>query len=220
MHIELLLPLVAAVSYCPTFTCNWLPDNVCANYTGGSAFQLNSRNACSSSQYCSAVSVALWALVVNASGLSSAVSPVSYCVTIANTTDSFQPSDCGQRFYGKEFKNNETLVLCESYQDCVLNDGTTTTCMCVFRTDGLGVCEAHPSNEQLFGEYWDECEDDDMIRSEDAANYWLYYIAYWEYTQSTVDCLDLFFEINNITSLYDDYESGVALGMFSLITLS
>jgi len=218
MHIRVLLPLIAAASYCPTFTCEYLPQSVCANYTGGSAFQLNSQDPCAPYEYCSLPYVARWAEVVNTQGLSSVVPSASRCISL-NTTNLFEASDCGQRLTGKEFAGNATLVLCDTYEDCILTDGTTTSCMCVFRTDGKGVCEAHPSNEQLFGKYWEECGDDSVLHSQDTAEYWLYYMAFWEFTQSTVKCVDIFYEIGNITSLYEDYDGAGVIGVFSLLVI-
>ena len=222
--IALFLSLIVfgSATYCPTYTCDTtLSVNVCASYASGSAFKLNS-NGCQDNYQCSAIAVAAWAGLINATG-SSASSGATYACTAVPTTSNtstvtFTSVSCGTKLSNKNFKSGQTVVACTSSSDCRLTDDTYTTCMCVFKTDGSGICEASTSNDQVYGGYWADCGTSSTLTDEDTAVYWAFYLMYWEYTQSTVSCMSTFLETATLSDLYDNY-SGAAALVFGLLAL-
>ena len=201
---------LTGASYCPTFTCDAdMTTNVCASYMSGSAFKLNS-NGCQSNYYCSAIATGLWAELINGSSTSSGS---TYSCTAASTSGtttstSFTSMSCGTKLSNKNFKSGQTVISCTADTDCKLADDTYTNCMCVFKTDGTGICEADLNNDQVYGGYWNDCGASDTITDEDIAAYWTFYYLYWEYTQSTVSCMNIFHETTILSNLHTAYTGG------------
>lgn len=217
------LATFSQATFCPTFSCDpGLTENVCASYVSGSAFKLNS-NGCKSGYYCSALTVANWAAQVNL--LSSTAFSSSPCLadTSSTTTTSgtWTSVSCGTKLPNKKFKSGQTVIACTADTDCKLTDDTNTKCMCVFKTDGSGICEAHNSNDQVFAEYWNDCGTSSIIDDEDTYAYWEFYRMYWEYTQSTVVCMSIFTETTMLADLFDAYDDASTLlaGVLGLLAL-
>ena len=214
---------LGSASYCPTYSCDAsLTSNVCASYVSGSAFKLNS-NGCQTDYYCSAIAVGLWAELINASSTSSGstMSCTAATTSTTTTTTSFTSMSCGTKLSNKTFKSGQTVISCTADSDCKLADDTYTNCMCVFKTDGTGICEASTSNDQVYGGYWTDCGTSNTITDEDTAAYWVFYMLYWEYTQSTVSCMSIFLETTTLSDLYDAYDGAAALaaGVLGLLAL-
>ena len=212
----LTVTVLVSASYCPTFTCDSsLTTNVCASYTSGSAFKVNS-NGCQSGYECSAIAVATWADLINASGSTSSGSTTS-CTAVSTstttTTTTFTSMSCGTKLSNKTFKSGQTVISCTADTDCKLADDTYTNCMCVFKTDGTGICEASSSNDQVYGGYWTDCGTSNTITDENTAAYWTFYMLYWEYTQSTISCMSVFLETTTLDDLYSSYNSALALAI-------
>lgn len=215
---------LGSAGYCPTYTCDSsLASNVCASYTSGSAFKLNS-NGCQSGYYCSSLATSVWAILL--SGTGSATGTTLSCTqssTTSTTTTSttFTSYSCGTKLSNKTFKNGQTVISCASDTDCLLTDGTYTDCTCIFKTDSNGVCEAHTSNDAVYGGFWTDCGSSNTITDEDTAAYWVWYMLYWEYTNSNVSCMSIFMETTLLSDLYDAYDGAatLAVGVFGLLAL-
>jgi hypothetical protein len=121
----------------------------------------------------------------------------------------------------KNFKNDQTVISCNNGNECVLKDDTTTSCMCVLKTDGTGICKAHESNDQVYAKYWSDCGSSNMIDDMDTAAYWMFYMMYWEHTQSTVTCMNIFSETTRLSDLQDAYEGAATLvvGVYIFLAL-
>lgn len=203
-------------SLCPLYTCANLPSNICAQYMGDSHFQLN-YNHCLQGHWCSALSTREWAETFTANpGLT--LNSTYYCsptvVDLAGTIRSqFRGYDCGSKKPGQTFKSGQIVNSCTTDTDCELSDGSFSECMCVFKSDGTGVCTATKDNDQVFPEFWDECGDSNYIDSLKAAYFWVFYLYFWEYTKSTVPCVHVFMEIGDLNDLYVDYIGAGALGI-------
>ena len=217
------LAAFSQATFCPTFACDsGLGDTICASYVSSSSFKLNS-NGCKSGYQCSALTVANWAAQVNVIG--STISTSSPCLaestTTTTTSGTWTSVSCGIKLPNKKFKNGQTVVACTADTDCMLTDDTYTKCMCVFKVDGSGICEAHNSNDQVFGGYWNDCGSSSIIDNEDTYAYWEFYRMYWEYTQSTVVCMNIFIETTQLADLLDAYNgaSTLLVGVFGLLAL-
>lgn len=198
-----LLCLVSS-GYCPTYSCSALATNVCASHTSSSSFQLNS-NGCSAGYYCSAAAANYWALNL----FVTRTSPGTTLACSANPASTYTPTtpmNCGTKQNPhKNFKNGQTVLSCSSDTDCALVDGTYADCTCIFKSDNTGICEAHTSNDQVFGGFWKDCGSSNTITDKDTAAYWSFYVAYWEYTKSTVSCMNIFEETATLSKLYSAY---------------
>lgn len=215
------LTALSTAAFCPTYTCDSsLPVSTCASFTGSQAFKLNS-NGCSTGYYCSAIALSEWAQLL----YTSTVSPTSTypCSVSSDTTasSSFTSLSCGTKLANKNFKNSKTIVSCTAHTDCVLVDSTYTTCMCVFKTDGSGICKAHNSNDDVYAGYWTDCGPSEVINDEDKVNYWNFYMTYWEYLQSTVECTNIFSEVTTLAELQSVYdgEGILTMGVICLLAL-
>lgn len=202
--LSLLLSLISA-GYCPQYTCDSnLATNVCAAYTSGSTFKLNS-NGCQANYFCSSTQMSTWAILL--SGTGSATGTTYSCT--ANPTSTapsvFTSKSCGTKMANKNFKNGQSVVACASDTDCLLVDGTYTDCMCVIKFETTGICEAHVSNDQVFSGFWKDCGVSGVITDQAIADYWTFYLLHWEFTQSTVNCMGIFKETATLSDLYDAY---------------
>ena len=198
--LSFLLCLVSS-SFCPSYSCSALTSNVCASQTSKTTFQLNS-NGCAAGYYCSAVATSLWANTLSNTSVG-ATFPCS--VNPASTYTPTTPVNCGTKNPHVTFKSGQTVLSCSHNYDCTLVDGTYTECVCILKSDNTGICRAHFSNEQVYGGYWKDCGSSNTITDKDTAAYWAFYLAYWEFTKSTVSCMSIFEETATLTKLYNAY---------------
>lgn len=204
---------VLSVNVCPTYSCDsTMASNTCAVYVGSYAFKINS-NGCMDGYTCSAVTISTWAGKIFTGGLgtSTTAKECEAVTTDTTATGTFISAACPAKLANKSFKSGQTVQTCEEDEDCLLSDGTKTLCVCGFRTDGLGICSADYSNEQLFGGFWEECGSSNVITDEDTALYWTAYMANWVYEQSTIDCTAIFAENQQVKKLFDNYDAAGVL---------
>ena len=128
---------------------------------------------------------------------------------------------CGTKLPSKTFKNGHSVVSCTSNIDCKLSDDTYSDCICIFKTDGTGICEASTSNDQVYSGYWTDCGTANALTDPETAAFWTFYMMFWEYTQSTVSCIDIFKEVKTLHELYERYNAATAAtcAVFSLFLL-
>ena len=209
-----LLALTHAAMVCPTYTCESLPSKTCAKYSAATdPIKLNS-DGCPSGSRCSIYGVNSWL---------QDGSDTYYCTAIPNTstttTTTVIPS-CTSKNSQKSFKNQAISVTCNSHMDCQLVDGTRGFCKCVMGSETTGICEPDAANEEVFFGYWEDCGTDNTLSAEEYY-YWSYYKSVWVYTQSSVHCNDIFFEIQMLSTLLDakDGAATLAVGVFGLLAL-
>ena len=214
------LIVLGSASVCPKYTCDsGLASNVCASYTNGQDFKLNS-NGCQSGYYCSAIATSLWSILLSGvGGTGTTYSCIADTTSTTTTSGTWTSMSCGTKLANKNFKNGQTVISCTSDNDCQLADLTTTDCGCIFKADGTGICEAHQSNDQVYAGYWNDCGTSNVITDEDTAAYWVFYILYWEFSQSTVSCMSIFMETQALSDLFDAYDGAAALAVFGLLAL-
>ena len=204
MVIQLFLLGLASASICPLYSCSSeLPEDICGTRLDYQTFLLNS-NGCSSSD-CSVFTLSAWTW--NSESITQACAPVH---------DPFQPAlnwtsqRCPSMQENKGFKNYAQNLTCYSEEDCELQDGSYTECVCVYRSDGMGVCRADPSDPVTFAGYWEECNANyGYIKDQKAYMYWTWYRENWVWTQSNVDCVGMFWELDKLQYLQGEYESAV-----------
>ena len=210
---------------CPTFTCNPIEGNVCASYQGNSVFKLNS-NGCNSGYYCSAFVTSQWAIQLSQDKAASQGNmPCDPEFTSTLTNGNWDSMSCGTKLPNKSFQSYKSLqngqlsAACSGDSDCLLDDGTYANCVCVFSETGSGVCDAHSSNDQVYGEYWGNCTKG-VIEGQDKALYWSFYKMYWAYTQTTLTCMKIFIETAMLSDL-SEFNSAkmLAVGVVGLLTL-
>jgi len=203
---------LGSASYCPTYKCDSsLASNVCASFTSGQTFKLNS-NGCQSGYYCSSIATSIWSILLSGTGTAgSTYSCLAESTFTTTTTNTWTSMSCGTKLANKNFKNGQTVISCTSDTDCQLADLTYSDCGCIFKTDGSGICEASTSNDQVYAGYWNDCGASNTITDQDTAIYWVYYVMYWEYSQSTVSCMSIFWETQTLRHLYDAYNGAAAL---------
>jgi len=207
-------------AYCPTFTCDTdLGANVCSVYSSGSAYKLNS-NGCQPGYVCSATAVALWAEIIHANGSTDKTSFLCTAYT-PPAQSTWTAVNCGTKLANKNFKSGNIVIPCTADTDCVLADYTYTLCMCVLGSDGKGVCQASTSNDQVYGGFWRDCGSGGTISDQDIAEYWAFYMMYWEYGQSTVECMSIFMETTMQGGLLEAYNGAgtLAATVVGLLTL-
>jgi hypothetical protein len=216
---------ILSFAICPKFTCDGsLEPNVCVRYDVGHDFKLNSKG-CQAGTSCSAISASMWADNILSTESTYLPSQTLLCETDINsaytTTGTWTAMSCGTKLPNKGFKNGQTVVACNIDEECVLADGTISQCMCILKTDGTGICEASTSNEQVYGGYWTDCGSGSVIDDRDTAVYWVFYMMYWEYQQSTVPCMSLFVEPTIFNDLFNAYVGAVkvSVGVLGMLIL-
>ena len=219
MALALLFSLQWSVfaSHCPAFSCaTTLQDNMCALLIGEATFKVNSQG-CDGSHSCSAFSLLSWA--GRSASTASSGFPCSPVVpaSSASVSGEWGYAPCPSRKLDKDFKSGSLVITCSSRLDCLLMDNTTTTCECVLRTDGLGICQSDISS-QAFSGYWEECGSLNQLSSEIAYNYWSLFATYWTLEQSNIDCMSIFIEQQALDAARSVYNAG-ATAFLAGITL-
>ena len=201
MALWLLIGLATA-SRCPSYTCKALANNTCVEFVSGQAFNLNTEGC--QSGYCSAVTVDAW---TQATGSLSANLPCS------GTAPSLPSaiSSCPTKLLKKDFLSGASVLTCTSSADCVLEDYSQQPCKCGFREDGLGVCEPHTSNSDVFGDFWSECGKENSISDETIGQYWALYMNIWVYIQGAVSCSNMLAEMQKLAQLGVNHAAFISL---------
>jgi hypothetical protein len=192
---------------------------------GNSAFKLNS-NGCNTGYFCSAFTTSQWAKQLSQDiNVKEGKMPCDPEFTSTVTNGNWDSMSCGTKLPNKNFQSFKNLqsgqlnTKCDSNSDCLLDDGTYANCVCVYSENGSGVCEAHSSNDQVYGEYWSNCTNG-VIEGQDKALYWSFYKMYWAYTQTTLTCMNIFIEKTMLSDLstYNGAEL-LVVGVVGLLTL-
>lgn len=101
--------------------------------------------------------------------------------------------ECGKKKSRREFVSGKKLVLCSSEDDCILQDGTNTTCQC--GADGSKYC-VPAWDSSTFNSYWTECG---QGIKRDRLNYWILFKEFYPLwaTSTDLNCIrDTIYEIN------------------------
>ena len=212
---SLLLLALTEAAVCPVYSCSSeIPDDLCGTRIDYQTFQLN-ENGCSGSHECSVHTFSAWTW-----------SSESIAFSCAAVLDPFPKAGNWTAFMcppvqeNKGFKNYAQNLTCYSDEDCELQDGSYAECVCVYRNDGLGVCKPDPSDTVTFAGYWSECKaNHGYIKDQKAYMYWTWYVQNWVWTQSNVECVSMFWEMDKLQYLQGEYESavGVTLGAVALL---
>ena len=218
----LLVALLGLVSArCPTVTCETLSENMCAQQTGPNAYSVNS-DGCNSDSTCSMTAyLAVLAITATSTGGTTTYNSLSCQTSPSDSTSTLEckPVMCETKFEAKNWSNGGTLLLCQTDSDCLMQDGTWSTCVCVPREDKNGVCAPHHSNIDVFAGYWTNCGLNNVMAEEVSYNFWSYALNFWTYMQSDVSCNDIFYELAQYDSLYSDYEAAEVVGISAVVGL-
>lgn len=194
-----------AAARCPAVSCASLSSNICVQQTGAYAYTVNS-DGCDSGSACN---MAAYLTLLETTDLTTTNSKSLSCYTLPTNTNEvdWKPVSCEAKLPAKVWSNGGTLLLCQDDSDCLMQDGTWTTCACVPREDKNGVCVPHPSNTDLFARYWTDCGLNNVLAEEVAYTYWSFALTNWVYTQSDMSCRDIFYEVDQYDSLLGHYEA-------------
>ena len=205
--------------HCPVFTCNGenIGTNICGKWVEKQVLEVNSKG-CQEGHHCSAYALMYWANFNASVTASSFPCSPDVPVTLESHEGEWAYAMCPTRRENKDFKSGSLVLTCSSSLDCVLSDSTVTTCECVLRTDGLGVCQADISSEAFAG-YWLDCGSENVIRREETYQYWSLYATYWILQQSNIECLDVFLEDQTLRSARSLYDQASALTLVSVCLL-
>lgn len=199
---------------CPTFTCESLDANVCATKNLG-IFQVNA-NGCEAGSYCFGGAVIFW------SGWTYKETNTTLLCFPGSPLDSFNPSHqvvlhCPPPDPSKKFKSGNMVISCSSSDDCELVDGSHTTCRCWLNSYDTGICSPSDQNEDWLGaNYWRDCGADYFIEDRNTAIYWQVYGMAWITSHSSINCLDVFAEINSLQEFQDQIDTGASYDSFKL----
>jgi len=172
-----LLPLSLSL-VCPTFTCADLTSGTCAEKVTEETAKL-STIPCPTGQFCSGQRLYedWWWNSGTALGSSYAcVSEASYAHTSVLDKEPYAQWPCF------EFESNKGLASgshpkdCQSDDDCLLEDGSRSSCLCGFRGVGQlnstsGVCQPHQS-DPIFISNWVACNSERLIENRDVGFYY------------------------------------------------
>ena len=205
----LLLPLLYTAwgaASCALYSCTAsLPANMCINRLNSYSFEINS-NGCDVGYQCSITDVVDWQdeATENTMACSPQTTPTSQA--------SSPPSPACPPFQlQKGFLSGSSFLSCQHDPDCVLQDGSHTSCLCVFRSDGLGVCLADVSNTAVFQQYWIDCGPEGKVKDQETALYWDLERKWWPWTQSNLLCNNVFSEMALLQDAATAYDCCVRL---------
>ena len=157
-----LLPLSLAL-VCPTFTCDNLSSGVCAVKDTEATARL-SNNPCPSGQFCSGQRLYedwWWDSGTPVSSSYLCLNEGTSKHTSALDKQPYAQWPCFAREPRKDLDSGRHPKDCQSDNDCLLKDGTLTSCVCGFRQNGLvnttmGICQPDIS-DTMFYVYWAKC---------------------------------------------------------------
>lgn len=164
--LSVLFSLAASIS-CPSFTCDTLDTNMCASKASDGSFKLN-ENGCETGFYCQGLLIRWWATnEVYEKNTTISCAPGDFLSDANSTVPPTLTHTCLTPNPNKKFKNGKLVVSCSSDNDCLLVDGTNTTCFCAFNSGSNGYCIPSLSNEEFLGpDYWRDCGSRSLLRIE------------------------------------------------------
>ena len=197
---------------CPAVSCTSLSTDLCASRTGGS-LQINS-NGCPAGTQCSAALTYQWWFTLGGSLTYACQSTPSVVET------AWSPRACKTQQSSRNFKSLNSLVLCSTDQDCVLQDGSyaSGSCICALRSGATGTCQPDPSNS-VFAGYWTDCGADNEITDKVTYDYWAHYMTNWVYLQSDLSCYNFLLEVADMAALKSEYDSAAMLAFTLILVL-
>lgn len=221
MAIVLFVSLLLGVqATCPTVTCASLMPNMCAQQLSASALQLNA-DGCWDDYECYIGDYVNWVALTELTTVT--LSCVPETPTPEPSMDVYN-WPCLEREYNKEFASGEARVLCMQDSDCVTTDGSyeSGACVCVPRSDAMGVCRPSPSNQDIFAEYWADCAryGTNSITDSAAYSYWAYALQNWVYAQSDLFCMGVFSELEIMEDLREEYQAAALLAATAVLLLA
>ena len=167
---------------------------MCANRLPDNTYQINARG-CGRDHYCTAAGTYIW--VLEGTTTSTYHCLRDFDLPSTSTTVEWSTAVCPSKLIDRDFRNGQTVVICDSNTDCALRDGTYTQCQCVFRSDGHGVCTPDISNQYIFADYWNDCGSSNTISNQNEYNYWTQYFSLYTILQSGIGCLSTFKEVSD-----------------------
>lgn len=191
----------AAWGACPGFICQSLTSGNCASLQTKTLVALNTES-------CPANTACQLSAIVPFLGMLESPLPISLPYPVAcpaytpPTSGSYTPENCEVKVANKNWKNGGSVALCTSDSDCVMQDGQMALCICSPRTDGKGLCQAHPSNTDVFAEYWALCEaNNNKLPTVEAYNYWTLALKFLLIKDADMPCANVFFEAQQLPRL-------------------
>lgn len=213
--LPLLLHLAAAA--CPTVTCADLPPNMCARQVSDDKFLLN-WNGCEDGYVCQLTDFMEWESIALLQTLSYSCVPDTTSVNMTET--GWVSTACRTREYRKDFPSRKATVLCDSDEDCLLEDGTFSTCVCVPRSDAKGVCQPHPSNQVVYSPYWTACSrfGTQSLASRAEYLYYEYSLNYAVYEMTDLLCVGHFEELKTKQTLWEEFNWASVCAVSALLS--
>lgn len=205
-----LLSLIAVAQgwvACPLLACNAdFSDNECAKRSNSPLILLN-QNGCDDDFSCSFFSLITWADSNSSQNLNCSPSqdlhfngswPCPTRIPLRNLAEGAHPKQC---------------VL---DSDCLLQDNSTSPCVCTpSSTQRTGFCKPD-KNELIFGDYWDECERAGKVQNRDWALYFYllqqYMVLYM--AKDAPDCVvTVLYEFQQMEKVKNEIMEAVGAGL-------
>ena len=124
--------------------------------------------------------------------------------------------ECGEKKSKREFVSGKKLVVCSADDDCILDDGTNTTCQC--GADGSKYC-VPAWDSSTFNSYWTECG---QGIKRDRLNFWILFKEFYPLwaTSSDLNCIrGTIYEINMMVLNNEEIKNAAYLYSLKLILL-
>lgn len=177
-----LLPLSLSL-VCPTFTCANLEAGVCAVKDTEETAKL-SASPCPTGQFCSGQRLYedwWWNSGTPLGSSYQCVSEATHTHTSLLDKEPYAQWPCPVFESNKFLASGSHPKDCQSDDDCLLADGSHSSCLCGFRGSGnlnstFGVCQPHQS-DPIFINNWAACNSERLVENRDVG---FYYKVIWE----------------------------------------
>lgn len=215
-----LLPFSLAL-VCPTFSCASLTSGICATKDTEETGRL-SENPCPSGQFCSGQRLYedwWWNSGTPLGSSYMCMDEASYEHTSVLDKEPYGQWPCVGREESKYLAIGTHPKECQSDDECLLSDGTYSSCLCGFRASGalnstLGICQPHQS-DLIFQDFWSQCNSENLIESRDVGFYFkVKHETYALVQASTLPCAQSV--IWEFKLLQDSYAVAGGAGMIAM----
>jgi len=209
--VIVVLVLAVGADRCPSLTCSNITMGLCAEATSAYSLVVNTQ-ACPAYSYCSLKLLYRWANATLGTGGFACESAETF--NAGEFLMGFDPmSPCGLQESGKDLAEGYAPKVCQSDADCLLQDGTLSSCTC--GANGLAYCVPHLSS-RVYAEEWTECERNGGVLESNRRAWWMAKYSLYPLQQRPVVCVEqLFYEFKYLEAA----ESAVSAGLWLSLPL-
>ena len=198
----LLFPALSML--CPRFSCRTLPPSTCALKHSSADIYL-STDVCRLDYFCPAelIFTDWWWYGFLAVGSTFSCLPLSQHEHMdLSDGEVYTEWPCEEWEAGKNLAVGSHPKDCRSEDDCMLQDGSFSSCSCGIRSSTIsGICSPHMSSE-VFDPYWRACKNG-LIEEKNLGFYYSVLQKVYVFAQTDLDCATrVIWEINLLSSVH------------------